>query len=48
MFSDLSKKKIESADVVGGRCMRGNDEALYLNEKDMRTCTYVHVRICQE
>ena len=26
--------KIESTDVVGGRCMRGNDGTLYLNEKD--------------
>ena len=26
--------KIKSADVVGGRCTRGNDGILYLNEKD--------------
>ena len=26
--------KIESTDVVGGRCMRGDDGTLYLNEKD--------------
>ena len=25
--------KIESTDVVGGRCMLGNDGILYLNEK---------------
>ena len=24
--------KVESTDVVGGRCMRGNDVTLYFNE----------------
>ena len=35
---------IESTDVVGGRCMQGNDGTLYLNEKDIAKCmesTYV-------
>ena len=35
MFSDLSEKlRIESTDVVGGRCMCGNDGTLYHNEMD--------------
>ena len=31
----VRKMKIESTDVVGGRCMQGNDGTLYLNEKDI-------------
>ena len=35
LFTDLSgKMKIERTDVGGGRCIRGNDGTLYLNEKD--------------
>ena len=33
-FRLVRKMKIESTDVVGGRCMRGNDGTLYLYEKD--------------
>ena len=34
VFRRVKKMKIESTDVVGGRCMQGNDGTLYLNEKD--------------
>ena len=34
LFRLVRKMKIESTDVVGERCMRGNYGALYLNEKD--------------
>ena len=34
VFRLLRKMKIESADVAGGRSMRGNDGALYVNEKN--------------
>ena len=34
VFRHVRKMKIEITDVVGGRCMRGNDGTLYLNEKD--------------
>ena len=34
VFRLARKMKIENTDVVGGRCMQGNDGALYLNEKD--------------
>ena len=30
----FSERKIDSIDVVGGRCMLGNDGTLYHNEKD--------------
>ena len=34
VFRLVKKMKIESTDVVGGRCMRGNDGSLYHNEMD--------------
>ena len=33
-FRLIRKMNIEITDVVGGRCMRGNDGALCLSEKD--------------
>ena len=33
VFRLVREMKIDSTDVVGGRCMRGNDKTLYLNEK---------------
>ena len=30
----VRKMKIKSTDVVGRRCMRGNDITVYLNDKD--------------
>ena len=41
----VRKMKMESTDVVGGRCMQGNDGTLYLNEKD-RAKLWKH--ICQK
>ena len=35
--------KIESTDVVGGRCMRGNDGTLCLNEKDRAKLMKAHM-----
>ena len=35
--------KIEATDVVGGRCMRENDETLYLNEKDRAKLLKAHM-----
>ena len=37
--------KIESTDVVGVRCMRGNDGTLYLNEKDRAKLLKAHIYI---
>ena len=37
------KIKIESTDVVGGRCMRGHCGTLYLNEKDGTKLWKVHM-----
>ena len=34
VFRLVRKMKVESTDVVGGRCMRVNDGTLHLNEKD--------------
>ena len=34
VFRLVRKMKIESTDVVEGRCMRGHDGTPYLNEKD--------------
>ena len=34
VFRLVRKMKMESTDVVRGMFMRGNDETLYLNEKD--------------
>ena len=34
---------MESADVVGGRCMRGNDGTLYLDEKDRAKLWKAHM-----
>ena len=34
VFRLVTKMKIESTDLVSGRCMRGNDGTLYLNEQD--------------
>ena len=34
VFRLVRKMKIESTDVVGGKCMQGNDGALYLSEMD--------------
>ena len=34
---------IESADVVGGRCMRGNDGTHYLNGKDRAKLRKAHI-----
>ena len=31
IFILVRKMNIESTDIVGGRCMRGNDGTLYLN-----------------
>ena len=33
VFRLVRKIRIESTDVAGGRCMRGNDGTLYLNVK---------------
>ena len=33
VFRLVKKMKMESTDVVGGRCMRENDGTLYLSEK---------------
>ena len=35
--------KIESTDVVVGRCMRRNDGTLYLNEKDREKLWKAHM-----
>ena len=34
VFRLVRKIKMESTDIVGGKCMRGNDGTLYLNAKD--------------
>ena len=34
VFRLVRKMKIYGTDVVGGRCMRGNDGTLYLSEMD--------------
>ena len=34
VFRHVIKMKIESTDVVGGRCMGGNNGSLYHTEKD--------------
>ena len=44
VFRLVTKMKIESADVAGGRSMRGNDGTLYLNEKNRANCSR---HICQ-
>ena len=35
--------KIESTDVVGGRCMRGNDGTPYLDENDRAKLWKAHM-----
>ena len=44
VFRFVRKIRIESTDVVGGRCMRGNDGALYLNAKDRTKPWKTHVK----
>ena len=39
----VRKMKMESTDVVGGRCMHGNDGTLYLNEKDLAILWQTHM-----
>ena len=34
VFRLVRKMKVECTDVVGGRCMRGNDVTLFINEMD--------------
>ena len=36
--------KMESTDVVGGRCMRENDGILYSNEKDRAKLWKAHMQ----
>ena len=43
VFRLVKKMKIESTDVVGGRCMRGNDGTLYPNEKDRAKLWKAHM-----
>ena len=43
IFRFVGKIKIESTDVVGGRCMQGNDGTLFLNEKDKAKLWKVHM-----
>ena len=43
VFRLVRKMKIESTDVVGGRCMRGDDGTLYLNEKDRAKLWKAHM-----
>ena len=43
MFSDLSENVMESTDVVGGGCMKGNDGTLCLGEKDRATLWKTHM-----
>ena len=43
VFIFVSKMKKESTDVVGGRCMRGNYEILYLNETDRANLWKTHI-----
>ena len=42
-YRPVKKMKIESTDVVGGRCRRGNDVTLYLNEKDRAKLWKAHM-----
>ena len=34
VFRHARRMKVDSTDDVAGRCMRGNDGTIYLNEKD--------------
>ena len=43
VFRLVRRMKIESTDVVGGRCMRGNDGTLYLSEKDRAKLWKAHM-----
>ena len=38
VFRPLGKMKIESTDIFGGRCMRGNDDTLYLVRRVEQNC----------
>ena len=43
VFRLVRKMKIESTDVVGGGCMRGNDGDLNLSEKDRAKLWEAHM-----
>ena len=43
VFRLVKKMMLESTDVVGGRCMKGSDETLYLNEKDKAKLWKAHM-----
>ena len=43
IFRLVKKMKIESTDVVGGRCMQGNDGALYITGKDVGKLWKAHM-----
>ena len=43
VFRLVRKMKIESTDVVGGRCMQENDGNFYLNEKDRAKLWKAHM-----
>ena len=34
VFRLVRKMKIGNTDIVGGKCMQGNNETLYFNQKD--------------
>ena len=39
----IRKMNMERTDVVGGKCMRGNDGTLYLNEKNRAKIWKAHM-----
>ena len=43
VFRLVRKMKMETTDVVGGRCIRGNDGAFYLSEKDTAIICKAHI-----
>ena len=43
VFRIVRKMKMDSTDVVGGSCMRGNDGTLYLDEKDRAKLWKAHM-----
>ena len=43
VFRLVRKITIESTDVGGGKCMRGNDGPLYLNGKDIAKLWKAHI-----
>ena len=43
VFRLVRKMKIRCTDVVGGKCMQGNDGALYFNEMDRAKLWKAHM-----